>query len=163
MKGSVLLLAAVIAFGGGCRALMHMQQSSFASRFMLDKSVKATAYKGIDSTGVGAGGTLGGSTGGIGPGGRDVHTSFTSASGFTIREEGEDKFNEIEFLGELASQIRKEIAENHASITGSGTPASNEFYLEYSDGDIKGRITIVGSARGKAYSVRANVDEGNKP
>lgn len=164
MKRTLLVLAAVTMFGGGCRTLMHMQQSAFLSRFMLDRSIKATAYKGIDAArGPGGSGGIGGSTGRIGPGGADVHSSSTSTAGFTINEGGENKFNESEFVEALASQIRKEIEETRANITGSGSPASNEFYVDYKDGNIKGRITISGSARGQFYVLKANVEESNKP
>ena len=142
----------------------HMQQSAFLSKFMLDRSVKATAYKGIDSSrGPGGGGGIGGTTGGIGPSGASVHSSSTSTVGFTIKEEGENKFNESEFIEALASQIKKEIEESHASITGSDSPSPDEFYADYKDGDIKGRITISGSASGQSYVLKCNVDESNKP
>src|SRR6266446_8637243 len=163
MKRTVLVLAAVTLLGGGCRMFVHMQQSAFFSKFMLDRSVKATAYKDIDSAhGVGGGSGLGGTTGGIGPGRADVHSSATSTASFTINQEGANKFNESEFIEALASQIKKEIEEWHASITGSGGPTSNEFYVDYKDGDIKRRITISGSVRGQVYLLKANVDESNK-
>ena len=141
---------------------MRMHQSAFLSKFMLDRSVTATGYKGIDRT-RGPGGGIGGSTGGIGPGGRDVRSSFTSTDGFSIIEQGENKFSEGEFIEALAAQIKKEIEENRASITGSGNPTPSEFYFDYQDGDIKGRITVSGAAQGRVYSLKANVDEGNKP
>jgi hypothetical protein len=164
MKRTLLVLAAVTFLGGGCRMFVHMQQSAFLSKFMLDRSVKATAYKGIDSSrGPGGGSGMGGTTGGIGPGGASVHSSSTSTAGFTIKEEGENKFNESEFIEALASQIKKEIEESKASITGTGGAAPNRFFVDYKDGDIKGRITISGSATGQVYAVQANVDESNKP
>ena len=143
---------------------VHMQQSAFFSKFMLDRSVKATAYKGIDSAhGPGGGGSLGGTAGGIGPGRADVHSSATSTADFTINLQGANKFNESDFIEVLTSQIKKEIEESHASITGSGRPASNEFYFDYKDGNIKGRITISGSATGQSYALKGNLDESNKP
>jgi hypothetical protein len=164
MKRTLLVLAAVTLLGGGCRMFVHMQQSAFFSKFLLDRSVKATAYKGIDSAhGPGGGGGLGGTTGGIGPGRADVHSSATSTAGFTINQEGANKFNESEFIEALASQIKKEIEESHASITGSDSPTPDEFYVDYKDGSIKGRITISGSARGQSYVLKGNIDESNKP
>lgn len=160
MKRSLLVLAAVTIVGGGCRTLM---QSAFLSGFRLDRTVKATAYKGIDSTrAADVGGSIGGSAGGIGPRGANVHSSSTSTAGFMIYEEGEKKFNESEFIEALASQIKKEIEESHANITGSASPASNEFYVDYTEGKIKGRITISGSTSGRSYLLKANVDEGSK-
>jgi hypothetical protein len=164
INGCLLLLAAVTSMGGGCRVLVKMQQSVFLSRFMLDRSVKAIAYKGIDSTrGPGGGGGMGGSAGGIGPGGAHVKSSSTSTAGFTINLEGENKFKESEFMEALAAQIKREIEESHASITGTGSASPNGFFVDYKDGNIHGRITISGSATGQVYAAQANVDESNKP
>jgi hypothetical protein len=80
-----------------------------------------------------------------------------------IRHEGENKFEESEFIGALAAQVKKEIEESHANITASGNPASNEFYVDYADGNIRGRITISGSASGQSYVLKANLDESDKP
>lgn len=164
MKRTLLLLAAIITVSGGCRTLVHMHQSAFFSKFVLDKSVKATAYKGIDSTsGAGGGGGIGGSAGVIGTRGIDVHSSSTSTADFSIIEEGENKFQESQFIEALASQIKKEIEETHAGITGRGNPTPKEFYFEYKDGNIKGRISVSGVVQGRAYTVNANIDESNNP
>ena len=161
---TLLMLVAVTMFGGGCQMFAHMQQSRFFSGFNLDRSIKATAYRGIDHTrGPGGGGGMGGTSGGIGPGGGDVRSSASSTAGFTINEEGENKFQENEFIEGLSSQIKREIEQSRASITGSGGSSSNEFYFDYKEGNIKGRITISGSASGQFYSLKANVDESNKP
>jgi hypothetical protein len=164
MKRTALLLAAIITVSGGCRTLVHMQQSAFFSGFVLDKSVKATGYKGTESnSGVGGGSGIGGSGGGIGTRGVDVHSSSTSTAGFSIIEEGENRFQESQFIAALASQIEKEIEETHAGITGRGNPTPNEFYFDYKDGNIKGRISVSGAVQGRAYIVNADIDENNKP
>lgn len=164
MKKSLLVLAASAMFCGGCSMFAHMQQSAFFSRFNLDRSVKATAYKGIDSAhGPGGGGGMGGTAGGVGPHRANVRSSSTSTAGFMIYEQGDNKFQESEFLEVLTSQIKKEIEDSHANITATGTPAPNEFSVDYKDADIKGRIVISGSARGKYYDLKASVDESNKP
>lgn len=80
-----------------------------------------------------------------------------------INQDGENKFNESEFMEALTSQLKKEIEENSGRITGSGSPSSNEFYINYKDGNINGRITISGSDRGQPYVLNANVDETSKP
>ena len=102
---------------------------------------------------------IGGTIGGIGPGGADPNRSITTTTGFMINQEGDNRFIESEFMEALTAQIKKEIEDNHATITGIGRPASNEFYVEYKDGNIKGRITISGSASGQSYVLKANVDE----
>ena len=165
MKRAGFLLAGVAMLGGGCA---DMHQTVFFTKFHLNKSVDAVAYKGIDKNGKGGvgggiGGSIGGTTGGIGVGGMDVNSSSTSSTSFAIIEEGDNKFEEREFIDALASQIKKEIEESRASITGSGNPAPNEFYVDYKDGGIKGRITVSGDARGRGYDLKASIDESNKP
>jgi len=51
MMRAWLLLVTVTMFGGGCGMFAKMQQSVFFSKFRLDKSVDATAYKGIAKPG----------------------------------------------------------------------------------------------------------------
>jgi hypothetical protein len=161
-------LIALIAFttvAGGCQLLKRVPQSAFLSRFSLDRSVKQTAYKGINNSG-GSSATLGGDVGmgggTLGP--RGAKASLSSATAFTINQDGDNKFMESEFMQALASQVKKEIEDNHASVTGSGTQAGNEFYVEYKVGRTKGRITISGSvATAEAYYiVRAKVDESSE-
>ena len=168
MMRAWLLLLTVAMFGGGCGMFAKMQQSVFFSKFRLDKSVDAIAYKGIDKHGTGgAGGGIGGgsgfTSGGIGAGGMDVKSSSTSSTSFAIIEEGDNKFEEREFIEALSSRIKKEIEESKASITGSGNPAPNEFYVDYKDGDIRGRITVSGENQGRGYVLKATIDESNKP
>jgi hypothetical protein len=61
----------------------------------------------------------------------------------------------------IRSQLKKEIGENHASVIASGNTAPNAFYIDYKDGDIKGRITISGSAKRRSYLL-AQLTESNK-
>jgi len=168
MMRAWFLLVTVAMFGGGCGMFAKMQQSVFFSKFRLDKSVDATDYKGIAKPGhPGPGGGIGGgsgyTSGGIGAGGMDVKSSSTSSHSVFIIEEGDNKFEEREFIEALSSRIKKEIEESRASITGSGNPAPNEFYVDYKDGGIKGRITISGEDQGRGYVLKATIDESNKP
>lgn len=164
IRSILLMLIALTTMAGGCHTLMHIPQSSFLSKFSLERSVKQIAYKGINNS-PGPGGRIGGGSGigggTIGPGGNKAGLSSTTA--FMINQEGDNRFIESEFMEALASQIKKEIEESHANITGSASPAPNEFYVDYKDGNIKGRITISGSARGQSYVLKANVEESNKP
>jgi hypothetical protein len=164
MRTTLVLLMAVAIFAGGCRTTMSIPRSSFLSKFSLETSAKQTAYKGIDnSTGPGGrgGGESGMGGGTIGP--RETKIGHSAMTSFMIIEEGENKFEEGEFIEALASRIRKEIEDSHASITGSSGSNPNEFYIDYKDGNINGRITISGSAKGQFYVLKANVDESNKP
>lgn len=143
---------------------IHIPQSTFLSKFSLERSVKQISYKGVDNTSerdgrrvAVAGGSSGMGSGYIGKRGTNAHLSATTA--FRICQEGDNKFIESEFMEALASQIKKEIQESRAIIAGSGSPTSNEFYVEYKDGNINGRITISGSQQGEYYVLNANVDE----
>ena len=49
MKRTLLVLVLAM-FGGGCHLFAHVSQSTFLSRFSLERSPKQTAYKGIDSS-----------------------------------------------------------------------------------------------------------------
>ena len=139
---------------------MRIPQSAFLSKFSLERSVKQTAYKGLNNS-PGPGATIGGDLviggGTIGP--RGTKASLSSATAFMINQEGDNRFIESELMEALTSQIKKEIEDNHASITGIGRPASNEFYVEYKDGSVDGRITISGSPAEEYYVLRAKVDE----
>lgn len=140
--------------------LMHIPQSAFLSKFSLERSVEQTAYKGINNP-PGPSATLGGdiviSGGTIAPGG--TKAGLSSATAFMTNLEGDNNFNESELMEALSAQIKKEIETNHANITGSGSPASNEFYVEYKDGSVTGRITISGSPTVEYYVLKAKVDE----
>lgn len=163
MKSTLFVLGVLTMFGPGCRMFAHMQQSRFFSRFVLDRTVKASGYKGIDfRNGAGGGGGIGGTTGAIGSRGTDVQSSSTSTAGFTLNELGGDPFNEDEFIEALASQIKKEIVESNADITAGGRTSSNEFYFDYHERNIRGRISISGSATGQSYLLKATVDESDR-
>ena len=147
----LLMIIALPTMGGGCHAIMNISQSSFLSKFSLERSVKQTAYKGINNA-PGPGGRIGGESG---IGGRTIEPRATKAglsstTGFMINEEGDNRFIESEFMESLTSRIKKEIQESDANVTGSGRPASNELYFDYKNGNINGRITISGSARGNS-------------
>jgi hypothetical protein len=162
MQTRLLALIALLTMAGGCHLLKRVPQSAFLSSFSLDRSVKQTAYKGINNSG-GSSATLGGDVGmgggTLGP--RGAKASLCSATAFMINQDGDNKFMESEFMQALASQIKKEIEDNHASVTGIGPQPLNEFYVEYKDGTTKGRITISGSVATaeEYYIVRARVDE----
>ncbi|MEK6407179.1 MAG: hypothetical protein AABN34_09470 [Acidobacteriota bacterium] len=163
MKRTVLVLIP-IAMVVGCQRPVHISQSTFLSKFSLERSAKQTGYKGINNF-PGPGGSIGGSSGlgGGTTGPQGTRWQQSSTTGFMINQDGENKFNESEFMEALTSQLKKEIEENSGRITGSGSPSSNEFYINYKDGNINGRITISGSGRGQPYVLNANVDETSKP
>ncbi|MEK6323644.1 MAG: hypothetical protein AABN33_18540 [Acidobacteriota bacterium] len=163
MKRTVLVLVP-IAMVVGCHRLVHISQSTFLSKFSLERSAKQTAYKGIDNS-PGPGGRTGGSSGlgGGTSGPRGTNVLQSSTTGFMINQDGENKFYESEFMEALTSQLEKEIEENSGRIIGRESPSSNEFYIDYEDGNINGRITISGSDRGQSYVLKAKVAETSKP
>lgn len=160
MKRTSLALIALTAMAGGCHLLMRIPQSPFLSKFSLERTVEQTAYKGINKS-PGPGARIGGDVGmgGGTMGTRGTKASLSSATAFMINQEGDNRFIESEFMEALTAQIKKEIEDNHATITGIGRPASNEFYVEYKDGSVTGRITISGSPTVEYYVLRAKVDE----
>ena len=160
MKRTLLALMLVAVFVGGCHLLVHIPQSAFLSRFSLERSVEQIAYKGVNKS-PGPGARIGGDVGmgGGTMGARGAKASLSSATAFMINQEGDNRFIESEFMEALTAQIKKEIEDNQATITGIGRPASSEFYVEYKDGSVSGRITISGSAAEEYYVLRAKVDE----
>ncbi|MEW6207487.1 MAG: hypothetical protein AB1631_03915 [Acidobacteriota bacterium] len=134
----------------------QLSQSRFLSAFSIDESVRSTGYAGINHSG--PGGSIGGSSGGVGERGADVRLS--SATGFMINEAG--GFDEREFMETLRTQIKKEIEDSGGSVTASGSQEPNEFYFDYRSSSIEGRITISGSRRGSYYSLKANVEENSR-
>lgn len=159
MKTSLLMIITVaILASEGCKESMKTPQSRFLLKFCLDRSVKNTAYEGIDYSG--PGGSIEGSAGGINPYGSDVHHS--SATGFAIKQEEGRGFNESEFLEALKDGVEKEIEASGAEITGRESTSEKEFYIEYKEGNTEGRIVISGSESGRYYSLNAKVDERNR-
>jgi hypothetical protein len=106
--------------------------------------------------------------GGIGGG------SSSTASGHSYRSKSEswscpvflsdnDRFAEQEFITSLKRDIEKEITDNAAVITHQGHIEgkfnSSEFYFEYAQEQIRGRIVISGKMIGNSYHLRANLEE----
>jgi hypothetical protein len=95
--------------------------------------VKQTDYRGVNNTGEREGrraGVPGGSTG-IGGGyigSRGTKADLSTSTIFMINREGDNKFDEREFIEALAAEITREIEETRAIIVDRGSPASNEFF-----------------------------------
>lgn len=147
---------------------MRFSQSRFLSHFSLERSVKQTAYKGINNNGERDERRLGvpGGSGGVGGGYIGTHETkadLSTSTIFMINKEGKNRFDEREFMGVLASQIENEIEESRGGVMGKASTASNEFYLEYKEGPISGRISVSGSSNAEYYVLTARVEESSQP
>jgi hypothetical protein len=106
--------------------------------------------------------------GGIGGG------SSATASGYSYRSKSEswscpvflsddDRLAEQEFITSLKRDIEKEIIDSAAVITHQGNIEghfnSSEFYFEYTQEQIRGRIVVAGKLIGNSYFLRANLEE----
>lgn len=162
MRKRSLALIAVTIVAGGCHVLTQITHSAFLSKFSLEKSVRQIAYRGINNS-PGSTARIGGDiaigAGSISP--RAAAASLSSSTAVMINKDGDDKFVESELLEALTSQIKKEIEDSKAIVTGSGNPTANAFYFEYKNDKINGRISIAGSRSraGEYYLLSAKVDE----
>ena len=133
---------------------MKIPASKFLSEFRLDKSLRATALEEIVCSGLGGG--IGATSGGIRNDGRvDLHHG--SSTTFSIREGQACDDNRL--LALLMARLAEDIQENAGEIVAIDGSNVNEFSIEYTEGELKGRIQISLSRRGKHYYLKAAADE----
>ena len=139
---------------------MTYATSTFFAKFSLRELVGArssgpTARPGGMFAGVGGGGCSGG------PGLRNYHKSETCSC--PIHTLGDDRFDEAEFTTALKEDVKRQITDSGAVITLQGDIAGNfnssEFYFEYAQGEIQGRIVMSGKVIGGSYRLRADLEE----
>lgn len=106
-------------------------------------------------------GGLGGGSGYNGPGAR--HSQKSESFALPISKPGDEIFNEPEFIRTLRKEVQSQITESGSFVTFEGEIAgefnSSEFYLEYAEGKIQGRIIISGGTIGATYLLRATLEE----
>jgi hypothetical protein len=133
--------------------------SAFFAKFSLRKLVNdklrlPASYPGGASRGVGRAGLAS-------PGQLLLHKSES----FTCPIYASDyvSFDEQGFVTSLKAEIEKEISDCAASITGQGDIEGNfnssEFYFEYTQEEIKGRIIISGKMVDGGYYLTAGIEE----
>jgi hypothetical protein len=131
--------------------------SAFFAKFSLrkladDKLHLPTSYPGRSSLGTG---------GFFGPGQSLCHRSEAFTCPFYASVYS--SFDEQGFITSLRAEIEKEMINLEAAITRQGNIEgdfnSNEFYFEYTQGEIKGRIVISGRMIESGYYLAANIEE----
>jgi hypothetical protein len=71
-----------------------------------------------------------------------------------------NSFDEAAFITSLKMDIERQIRDSGASINSKGSSDPTGFFIEYTERDIHGRITIDGKkSAGGYYSLYANVNE----
>jgi hypothetical protein len=135
--------------------------TTFFANFSLRELVP-NAEAGPSSAGHwGMGGAVGGATGYRASGQSHCHKSESFS--LPVSVSGHDRFDEREFVESLKAGIENRIIDNAAVITDRGDIEGNfhssEFYFEYTQGELRGRIVLSGTLTGTTYSLRANLEE----
>lgn len=104
---------------------------------------------------------MGGSTGYRGSGQAHCHKSESFSLPVSVSEHG--RFDEREFIESLKADLETRIIDSAAVITQQGKIEgsfhSSEFYLEYMQGELQGRIVLSGTLSGTTYRLRADLEE----
>ena len=133
---------------------MMPETSKFFAEFSLRELVKNKLPVAASSP-QGPFGRIGGSSAGIR--GRNYHQSQS------LSMPVHDEFDEGNFIAALSKEVRAQITDSRATITFEGNIEgdfnSSEFYYEYTEGGIKGRIIISGKMVRGTYRMRAEVEE----
>lgn len=132
----------------------------FFAKFSLRELVGAKSSRPVSGPG-GLWAGVGGGGGYVGSGHRNYHKAETFSR--PIRAPGDESFNEAEFVKALKEDVQRQITDSGSVITSGGDMAgafnSCEFYFEYAEGSIKGRIVISGKVIGRSYKLRADLEE----
>jgi len=145
---SVALFIAVV-MPIGCRGLMKIPSSSFLSGFSLEQLVKNNhSPSGV----LCSKGGLGGDGNRIGSVGRNG-SSTTASSSFSCHMSDADSnsFDEAAFITSLKMDIERKITDSGATINGQGRPDPSGFFIEYTERNIHGRLTISGKTSARGY------------
>jgi hypothetical protein len=136
---------------------MNFSSSSFLASFSLEALVKKNRSP---SGMICAKGGMGGGGGTI----SSVSTQRSSnnkSSSFSCQI-NDSAFDEVAFITSLKADVEQEINHSGATIISQGSEKPAEFYLEYKDRDVHGRISIGGKKSGaNFYSLEARLDEGS--
>src|SRR4030095_4588457 len=148
-----------LIFATGCAASLSYFQSSFFSKFSLPELVERSKSAGPLNCSTRAGG---GGVGGIGTGGGGLspkQTNFSKSESFSCQLTDTEEFDEPNFIQVLKQNVESDLTSIKAKITSENLSAAG-FYLEYSSGDISGRVEIAGK-RGPLnyYTLTADLQE----
>jgi len=144
-------------------------ESVFFANFSLRELVNL-GHPSLASLGRGIGGGVpggfpGGVAGGIGASGGFVGSGPSSYRRFESLSfsAAPEAFDEPQFIRSLKSGVENQIVDSAAAVTNQGNIEggfnTSEFYFEYSQADIRGRILISGKLVGSNYCLRADIEE----
>ena len=108
-----------------------------------------------------ASGSIGGSTGFISSG--QSHYRRSESLSCPLHESSGVEFDKRELIESLMPALERAIMESGASIHTRGqipgTFHSSEFFIEYIENGIQGRIILSGDGTGRTYRLRADIEE----
>ena len=135
-----------------------MTSRFFASFSLQDLIGNSTS---LSSPGGGVSGAIGGASGFVGSGQSHYHKSESLSYPINISSEGE--FDERELIESLRASVEQKIVESGGITNTSGYIPGNfnscEFFIDYTQEGIQGRIIISGNITGRAYRLRADLEE----
>ena len=147
-----------LIFATGCAASLSYFQSSFFSKFSLPELVERSKSAGPLNCSTHTAGGLGGigtGSGGIGT----KQSSFFKGVSFSCQLTDTEQFDEAKFIQALKQNVESDLNSNKAKITSENLSAAG-FYLEYSSGDISGRVEISGKiGQLNYYTLTADLQE----
>ena len=137
---------------------MKVPSSSFLSGFSLEQLVKNNhSPSGMLCSKGGLGGD-GNRIGSVGHKGSS--TSASSSFSCHMADVDRNSFDEAAFITSLKLDIERKITDSGAIINGQGSPDPSGFFIEYTEREIHGRITINGkTSAGGYFSLFASVNE----
>ena len=134
---------------------MRFSSSSFLTNFSLEELVKKNRSPSgmiCAEGGLGGGGSVVSSVG-------RKQSSSNKTSSFSCQI-GADSFDEAAFTASLKVDVEEELIHSGGKIINQGSSDPAGFYIEYGEGQIHGRISIVGKkSGGEYYSLEANLEE----
>jgi hypothetical protein len=134
--------------------------STFFTNFFLRDLVKFEQPAPTSSARGVPGGSIGVGSGFIRDSGQ---SSYGKSESLSLPAPDDDRFDEVRFIASLKADVEKKIIDSAAVVTHQGNVEGNfntsEFYFEYSQGTIRGRVVISGKVIGSTYCLRADLEE----
>jgi hypothetical protein len=150
----VIITIAVLAVG--CSAFMSSFQSPFFHKFSLRELVeKNKATGGLNCSPSAGGGGVGTGGGGIGA----KQSNFHKGESFSCQLTDATEFDEGKFMQVLQDSIETDLTASNAKIASGKNPDGTGFHLEYTIGDIKGKVQISSKRTMNFYTLNAELDE----
>lgn len=158
-----ILTAFAICLGLLYSSCMWPKETSFFSNFSMRQFVeqsKSSAGLICDGFG-GGGGGIDSTAGGLSSGG--THFNSHKTDSFACRLESSNSFDETKLFSALKLAVERNLHDNGAQITDSGSSRSANFYFAYALKNVRGRVQVSGTRIGtNYYDVHADLDETGK-